>query len=80
MTSSYAAAHDRGLMADPPHAESAAPAMRRIVCGRCGAAFTCRLDGNCWCAAEAFRLPVPSDGDCLCPACLRDVAAAHAAV
>lgn len=51
---------------------------RRLICERCGAAFACALDGQCWCAHEAFRLPLPKEGatadapkDCLCPACLR---------
>lgn len=51
---------------------------RRIACARCGAPFTCDPDGDCWCAAEAYRLPMPSDpaATCLCPACLRAQAAA----
>jgi hypothetical protein len=56
------------------------PAPRRLVCEACGTAFDCGLGGHCWCAAEAFRLPIPLGGsteDCLCPACLR--AKAHAA-
>jgi hypothetical protein len=54
------------------------PTSRRIVCGRCGAAFDCTLDGPCWCAAEPYRLPLPTDTtDCLCPACLRALAAAR---
>jgi hypothetical protein len=48
---------------------------RRIACAACGTAFTCDPDGACWCADEAFRLPVPAAGaDCLCPACLRAAA------
>lgn len=42
--------------------------------------FECRLDGGCWCAEEAFRLPLPSGGeDCLCAACLRAEAERHRA-
>jgi hypothetical protein len=53
---------------------------RRIACARGGTAFECgALSGTCWCAEEAFRLPVPADGieDCVCPACLRAAAAAQ---
>jgi hypothetical protein len=51
---------------------------RRIACGRCGASFDCSLGGGCWCAAEPYRLPMPvaPTEDCLCPACLRQAAAA----
>jgi hypothetical protein len=52
--------------------------VRDIVCARCGAAFQCGLGGDCWCAAEPVRLPMPAAGsseDCLCPACLRTAAA-----
>jgi hypothetical protein len=61
----------------------AAIAPRQITCARCGAAFECGLAGDCWCAAEPYRLPMPNAAtaakeDCLCPACLRR-AAAHAA-
>ncbi len=63
---------------------SGAAQTRRLACERCGAAFGCGdggRDGGCWCADEAFRLPMPGPGggDCLCPACLRRVAADHAA-
>ncbi|MGB3274289.1 MAG: cysteine-rich CWC family protein [Xanthobacteraceae bacterium] len=51
---------------------------RRLTCGRCGTAFTCDLSGQCWCAGEAARLPLPKPGDdCLCPTCLRATAAAQ---
>jgi hypothetical protein len=56
----------------------AAPAPRKLVCAGCGAAFDCGLGGDCWCSAEAFRLPLPDEAsaeDCLCPACLRARAA-----
>jgi hypothetical protein len=46
---------------------------RRIICARCGQAFDCGLGGECWCAAESFRLPMPepqSGADCVCPRCL----------
>jgi hypothetical protein len=48
---------------------------RRIACARCGAPFDCGGDA-CWCAAEAYRLPMPTDpaATCLCPACLRQLA------
>lgn len=52
---------------------------RPMTCERCGAAFGCNLDGPCWCGEEPYRLPLPEAGksvyaDCLCAACLRDVA------
>jgi hypothetical protein len=55
-------------------------APRRIACARCGASFDCGLSANCWCAAEAYRLPMTKAAieDCLCPACLRKAAAALA--
>jgi hypothetical protein len=50
---------------------------RRLTCARCGAAFDCGLGGDCWCAAEPYRLPMSNAAaeDCLCPACLRQAAA-----
>jgi hypothetical protein len=54
-------------------------ARRELICVGCGAAFDCRLGGDCWCAAAPVRLPMPAPGsDCLCPVCLR--AAARAAI
>jgi hypothetical protein len=58
------------------------PTPRRLICARCSASFDCGLGGDCWCAAEAARLPVlkptaqpgPVE-DCLCPTCLRAAAA-----
>ncbi|MGC1464101.1 MAG: cysteine-rich CWC family protein [Pseudolabrys sp.] len=52
--------------------------MRRLTCAQCGTAFDCGLGGECWCAAEPYRLPLPDTTaeDCLCPACLRARAAA----
>ncbi len=54
---------------------------RTIACTRCGTVFSCGLGGDCWCAAEPYRLPM-TDGaiaeDCLCRDCLRKAAAAHA--
>ncbi|MGZ3296926.1 MAG: cysteine-rich CWC family protein, partial [Xanthobacteraceae bacterium] len=43
----------------------------------CGTAFACDLNGDCWCRAQSFRLPMPepaSGEDCLCPACLTTAA------
>jgi len=62
---------------------SAAPptSPRRLACARCGTAFECGAPGECWCAAEPYRLPLTAAGeieDCLCPACLRKAAAAVA--
>jgi hypothetical protein len=62
---------------------SPADATRTLACERCGASFGCTTGaaGSCWCSEEAFRLPVPLPdgvgpyGDCLCPDCLRAVAA-----
>jgi len=50
---------------------------RKLACARCGAQFECALDGDCWCAAEPYRLPMTNAAaeDCLCPACLRKAAA-----
>jgi hypothetical protein len=51
---------------------------RRLACARCGTAFECALGGECWCAAEPYRLPLTAAGEtenCLCPACLRKAAA-----
>jgi hypothetical protein len=50
---------------------------RKLSCARCGTPFECALDGDCWCAAEPYKLPMPSGAteDCLCPACLRQAAA-----
>jgi hypothetical protein len=54
------------------------PAPRRLTCASCGTEFSCNLAGGCWCADESFRLPLPADaGDCLCPDCLRKLAAEH---
>jgi len=59
-------------------------ATRQTRCERCGSTFGCRNlgeAGSCWCSREAFRLPVPlPEGvgpyeDCLCPTCIRDIAA-----
>jgi len=54
------------------------PPTRRLACARCGKDFECGLAGDCWCAAEPYRLPLTSAGeigDCLCPDCLRMAAA-----
>lgn len=50
---------------------------RKLACARCGAAFNCGLDGDCWCAAEPYKLPMANAAteNCLCPACLRKAAA-----
>jgi hypothetical protein len=53
-----------------------ASSQRNLVCARCGASFACGADdpeGRCWCADEAYRLPMPTnaDQDCMCPKCLR---------
>ena len=54
---------------------------RTLACARCGGGFGCNPVGTCWCGAESFKLPVPlpgkyaAFGDCLCPGCLREIAA-----
>ncbi|TPQ25376.1 hypothetical protein C2U70_32395 [Bradyrhizobium guangdongense] len=51
--------------------------MRSVTCSRCGAEFGCSLSGDCWCAEETARLPMPTEGegeDCLCRDCLRKAA------
>ncbi|QUS41198.1 hypothetical protein RPMA_21890 [Tardiphaga alba] len=58
--------------------DSAAALSRRLTCSACGAEFGCDLSGNCWCAEEPAKLPMPTTGgDCLCRDCLREAAAAH---
>jgi hypothetical protein len=56
-------------------------AARRLACARCGTAFDCSLGGGCWCADEPYRLPLPdrTAQDCLCPQCLRKLAASAGA-
>jgi hypothetical protein len=51
--------------------------MRHVICARCGQAFECNTGGDCWCAAEPYRLPLPEGRDCLCPDCLRSAAGAR---
>jgi hypothetical protein len=58
-------------------------ASNRLTCERCGSNFDCSpsSDGECWCAKETYRLPMPSAREnsgiksCLCPSCLRKIAA-----
>jgi len=52
---------------------------RKLSCARCGTPFACALDGDCWCAAEIYKLPMPTAAaeDCVCPACLRKAATAQ---
>jgi hypothetical protein len=45
------------------------------VCLRCGASFACGMDAEaatlaCWCQ-DLPPLVSRSDGDCVCPSCLR---------
>ena len=61
-------------MMDP--LQTPAPPSRRLACAGCGVEFSCALSGECWCAEETVRLPMPADGgDCLCRDCLRKMAA-----
>ena len=40
-------------------------------CAKCGANFTCDVDGDCWCAKLPPLVPDPDIGAaCLCPECL----------
>lgn len=53
---------------------------RDLSCAQCGAAFSCTGDAACWCAAEPYRLrmtDIDAQRDCLCPSCLRRLAAAQ---
>jgi hypothetical protein len=51
------------------------PAFRRLACSRCGTQFECNPGGDCWCADETFRMPMPvADEDCLCRECMRKAA------
>jgi hypothetical protein len=60
------------LMTNRPQSQPA----RRLACADCGTEFGCNPSGPCWCSDAAFRLPMPTNGgDCLCPACLRKLAA-----
>jgi hypothetical protein len=53
------------------------PAPRRLACSGCGTEFSCELSGDCWCAEETAKLPMPAQGsDCLCRDCLRRMASA----
>ncbi|WFU26124.1 hypothetical protein QA649_07925 [Bradyrhizobium sp. CB1717] len=63
-------------MTIPKEMPSAPALARRLICARCGSEFGCDLSGNCWCAEETARLPMPVKGeDCLCRECLRKAAA-----
>ncbi|WP_299808610.1 hypothetical protein [Tardiphaga sp.] len=56
--------------------ETALRSNRRLACAECGTEFGCDLSGQCWCAAETAKLPMPTaGGDCLCRECLRKKAA-----
>ena len=62
------------------------PSFRReVTCGRCGQRFVCGASGEgCWCAeiklSEAARTQMRRNcPDCLCRACLEQVAAGASA-
>lgn len=63
--------------------DNVSPVERHITCERCGTEFSCLPghQGACWCEAESYRIPTPLPseagrfGDCLCPLCLRKIAA-----
>lgn len=55
------------------------------LCPRCGNAFECKVDDLKHCDCIAVRLPAPiletlesEFPDCLCPACLREIASESA--
>jgi hypothetical protein len=59
----------------PPASDRTPPS--RLICTGCGARFDCNPGGDCWCADEALRLPLPAAGtaaQCICPTCLRAAA------
>ena len=63
-------------MTNPKESALPQPASRRLNCSRCGTEFGCDLSGDCWCAEETAKLPMPVKGeDCLCRECLRNAAA-----
>ena len=71
-------------MSDDLNGWDPALATRQMSCERCGTGFGCKDKGEagtCWCSLESFKLPQPLPdavgpfGDCLCPKCLREVAA-----
>ena len=46
----------------------------RKICNRCGADFGCANLGDgsrCWCAELPPVMPLRTEGDCLCPDCLK---------
>ncbi|MDC7713526.1 cysteine-rich CWC family protein [Vogesella sp. LYT5W] len=52
--------------------------LRDLNCGRCGQPFHCGTGGDkggCWCMALPPLASAGSGGDCLCPACLQQLAA-----
>lgn len=63
-------------MTNPKEITLTQSAPRRLACSRCGTEFGCDLSGQCWCAEETAKLPMPFKGeDCLCRECLRKAAA-----
>jgi len=71
-------------MHDTPASWNPELATRQTRCERCGTDFGCRNlgeEGSCWCSREQFKLPIPLPegvgpySECLCPGCLRAVAA-----
>ncbi|WP_249152741.1 cysteine-rich CWC family protein [Bradyrhizobium liaoningense] len=67
-------------MTKPKEFPLQAVSMRSVTCSRCGAEFGCSLSGDCWCAEETAKLPMPAEGeDCLCRECLRKAAAGESA-
>ena len=48
-------------------------------CSRCGAAFSCRQEAGCWCANVRVEAALLAElraryANCLCQACLRELA------
>ncbi|MCO5106978.1 MAG: cysteine-rich CWC family protein [Burkholderiaceae bacterium] len=66
-----------------PNRDAAAVDGPTDACPRCGALFACGVaSGRCWCSELPPLAPLP-DGlppSCLCPACLRELAASGAPI
>jgi hypothetical protein len=71
------------MSGDPTAKVGTEAANRAVSCARCGVTFECGLSGQCWCAAEPYRLRMTdraAQSDCLCQSCLRNAAMAQGAV
>ena len=52
----------------------------RKICPRCGARFSCRAAGGCWCGEFPPLAGLQAEWDCLCPECLGRAAEAERAL